>query len=500
MSCLLVLGDQLFPITPALSKWKDRGPVFMAEDSALCTHFRYHQHKLVLFLAAMRNYRDELAHAGFEVAYHELSDESLESRLEKFLKKHGLKTVVSHEVSDRFFEERLQDLFSRLQIEWIRIENPGFVTPRPEFTRYLRSVKKPFMKTFYESQRRRLGILVDRDGEPEGGRFSFDDENRERLPKEISLPGVPPSGPHDAHTSAVIELVARRFADHPGDARTFWLPTDRAGARAWLKIFLRERLASFGTYEDALSTRDPFLFHSILTPFLNTGLLTPGEVVEAVLREHGRGKLPLNSVEGFLRQVIGWREFVFGIDRHFGPRQHEENHFGHERLLTKHWYDGTTGLVPLDDMIRKATRHGYAHHIERLMVAGNFMLLSEIHPREAYRWFMELFVDSADWVMGPNVFGMGLHSDGGIFATKPYICGSNYLLKMSDYGKGPWCEIADGLYWSFIAKHQKAFVKNPRMATIARAYDRLAPARRETLHRAAEDFKSRVTAPAPSGS
>ncbi len=495
MTCFLILGDQLFPVSQEMAKWKGSATVFMAEDVGLCTHFRYHQHKLVLFLSAMRHYRSELQEQGFEVDYHELSDESFESRLESFLKHRKIRTVVSHEVSDRFFENLLIALFSRLDVEWTRLESPGFLTSRPEFSKYLKSVKKPFMKTFYESQRQRLGVLMDKQGEPEGGRWSFDDENREKLPASVSLPGVHPVAPenHDAITREVIALVSSRFSDHPGDARTFWLPTDRTGARAWLRRFTRQRLENFGAYEDALSTRDPFLFHSVLTPYLNTGLLTPREVLDAIVTEHQKRDLPLNSVEGFIRQVIGWREFIFGIDRHFGERQHELNHFGHERRLTAHWYDGTTGLLPLDDVIRKATRWGFAHHIERLMVAGNFMLLSEIHPHDAYRWFMELFIDSADWVMGPNVFGMGIQSDGGIFATKPYICGSNYLLKMSDYGKGPWCEIADGLYWSFIARHQKAFVKNPRMATMARAYDRLAASRRESLHRAAEEFKARVT-------
>jgi deoxyribodipyrimidine photolyase-related protein len=495
MTCFLILGDQLFPISREMSNWKDRATVFMAEDVGLCTHFNYHQHKLVLFLSSMRHYRAELESQGFRVNYQELSDESFESRLESFLKKNQISSVVSYEISDRFFEAKLEALLRRLGVEWTRLESPGFLTPRQEFTRYLQSVRKPFMKTFYESQRRRLDILMDDQGEPEGGRWSFDEENRDKLPASVSLPGVPPVAPedHDEITREVIALVSRRFSDHPGDARTFWLPTDRTGARAWLRRFARERLEDFGAYEDALSARDPFLFHSVLTPFLNTGLLTPHEVLDAIVKEHKKRDLPLNSIEGFIRQLIGWREFIFGIDRHFGQRQHELNHFGHERRLTAHWYEGTTGLLPLDDVIRKATRFGFAHHIERLMVAGNFMLLSEIHPHEAYRWFMELFIDSADWVMGPNVFGMGIHSDGGIFATKPYICGSNYLLKMSDYGKGPWCEIADGLYWSFIAKHQKAFIKNPRMATMARAYDRLAASRRESLHRAAEEFKSRVT-------
>lgn len=505
MTCLLVLGDQLFPLkqSPLLSS-HPQAPVFMAEVEELCTHFRYHQHKLVLFLSAMRHYRDELRAAGRDVHYQELShrtppaeNAAYEARLEQFLTQQRITSVLSYDVSDRFFEARLAALFEKLGVTWQRLPSPGFLTSRVQFSEYLASTRKPFMKTFYERQRRRLEVLVDSKGDPEGGRFSFDEENRQKLPKEVRLPGISTAREFkpDTVTQEVIDLVRERFSDHPGDAREFWLPVTHTGARGWLEEFIQSRFAEFGPYEDALSTRDPFLFHSVLTPFLNTGLLTPREVLDAALAAYrrSRGRIPIASAEGFIRQVIGWREFIFGIDRHFGERQFELNHFAHERRLTAHWYEGTTGLVPLDEVIRKANRWAYAHHIERLMVAGNFLLLCEIHPHEAHRWFMELFIDSADWVMGPNVFGMALFSDGGIFATKPYICGSNYLLKMSDYGKGPWCEIADGLYWSFIARHQKSFIKNPRMATIARAYDRLAADRKESLHRAAEDFRARVT-------
>lgn len=495
--CWLILGDQLFSPRRFKAAAPNVRSVFMAEDHGLCTHARYHQHKLVLFLAAMRHFKAELEGAGFEVGYSALkptgADPSFADKLSKYIKKQVIQELHSFEISDRFFEAEIQSLLDRLGVRWVQHESPGFMTPRKEFAAYLNSTRKPFMKTFYERQRRRLGILMDADGEPEGGRFSFDDQNRESLPDSAALPGIP-KAKHSEITLDVMELVARRFANHPGEAAQFWLPVEREGAQSWLSHFISERLAGFGSYEDALTSRDPFVFHSVLTPFLNTGLLEPSQVVQAVLKSAKKQKLPLNSVEGFIRQVIGWREFIFGIDRHFGAQQHQTNHWGHERRLTQHWYDGTTGLPPLDDAIRKAIRYGYCHHIERLMILGNLMLTCEIHPQEAYRWFMEMFVDSADWVMGPNVFGMGIVSDGGVFATKPYLCGSNYWLKMGDYSKGDWCDVADGLYWGFIARHQKEFIKNPRMATIARSLDRMSSERRQKISRAAEAFKQRVTA------
>ena len=222
---------------------------------------------------------------------------------------------------------------------------------------------------------------------------------------------------------------------------------------------------------------------------VNAGLLTPEEVVnEAIKAMEKNPDIPLSSVEGFVRQVMGWREFVRGIYQNFSDVEEQKNFFNHKRKLTHHWYDGTTGLPPVDDAIKKANEFGYCHHIERLMVLSNIMLLSELHPHEVHKWFMELFVDSADWVMGPNVYGMGQFSDGGIFATKPYISGSNYILKMSDYKKGDWCDVWDGLFWRFIGNHAAFFSKNPRMNMMVKLLEKMDPAKKKKLLAAAENF------------
>jgi deoxyribodipyrimidine photolyase-related protein len=216
------------------------------------------------------------------------------------------------------------------------------------------------------------------------------------------------------------------------------------------------------------------------------GLLTPQEIIDAVMTR--ADEVPIQSLEGFVRQVIGWREFIRGVYQRYSEEQDATNFWCHERELPASWYDGTTGIPPLDDTIQTALRLGWTHHIPRLMVLGNLMTLCEIRPASAHRWFMEMFVDSSEWVMGPNVYGMGLFSDGGIFATKPYICGSNYLLKMSDYQKGPWCDIVDGLYWRFIDKHREFFQGNPRLALMPRALDRLDETRRSRIFQEAERF------------
>jgi deoxyribodipyrimidine photolyase-related protein len=297
----------------------------------------------------------------------------------------------------------------------------------------------------------------------------------------------------------VIRLVKARFADHPGNAEGFWWATTRQQALNAFDRFLGERFEHFGDYEDAISTRGDVLFHALLSPSINLGLITPREVLDKALAHAEKHGTPINALEGFVRQIIGWREFIRGVYRRFGHEQETTNFWGHTRLLGEAWYTAETGLPPLDDAIDKANRLGWNHHIERLMILGNLMLLCEVHPRECYRWFMEMFVDSSDWVMGPNVYGMGIFSDGGVFATKPYACGSNYLLKMSDYKKGEWCETVDGLYWRFIDRHRDFFSGNPRLAMMSRMLDKLDEVRRRRIFDKAEAFIEAVTRPSSAG-
>ena len=490
-SVLVILGNQLF--APEHLPPPGTMPVFMAEDVGLCTYEKHHQQKIVLFLAAMRAYADELRDAGYEVHYVELdtSDERpYEDKLGELLKRVGARQIAHFEIEDKAMEKRIVDFARSQSVERDELPSPMFTCSRERFAEFAADKSRLLMADFYKDQRRRLGILVDADGEPAGGRWSFDADNRKKLPRDVSPPPAPGVS-HDRHVDDVIAIVAQEFGDHPGEAAEFCWPTTRAQAEAWLDDFIASRLEQFGPYEDAMTTRSATVFHSMLSPLLNLGLLAPLKVVEQVL-DHA-GEMPLSSVEGFVRQVIGWREFVRGIYRERGERQESTNFWGHERELTDAWYDGTTGIPPLDDTIRTAREMGWTHHIPRLMVLGNLMTLCEIRPSSAHRWFMEMYVDSSEWVMGPNVYGMGLFSDGGVFATKPYICGSNYLLKMSDYRKGSWCDTVDGLYWRFIDMHREFFAGNPRLALMPRALDRLAPQRRKAIFAAAETFLENFT-------
>lgn len=507
-SCLIILGDQLFPMDFYESHVALKScHVFMAEDWDLCTHYKYHKHKITFFLTAMRDYADDLRKKGANVYYKKLtqnisnSNESSDEEvlngylfhLKEFVDENHITKIYFSEIQDKFFESKLLSFFKRHNIQFECIGTPMFLSDRNRFKEYLASHKKPFMKTFYEEERKRLDILLSENAEPIGGKWSFDTENRKKPPKVFKTVKRP-ALKNSPNLSEVSHLVSNQFSDHPGSIDDFWIPTSRKEALEYLKHFTVHHLSNFGDFQDSITNRDVFLYHSILSPFLNAGLLTPKEVIGTVLEHFQNNKdIPLASVEGFIRQVMGWREFVRGIYQNFSERQEKTNFFDHHRKLTQDWYVGSTGIGPVDDAIKKANKWGLCHHIERLMILSNMMLLSEIHPQEVHRWFMEMFIDSADWVMGPNVYGMGQFSDGGLFATKPYISGSNYILKMSDYKKDSWCDIWDGLFWRFIHKNRKFFLKNYRLSMMVRTFDKMKDDKKDRLFKLAEVFINEKT-------
>lgn len=485
---LVILGDQLFPVR--FYRPYEDAVVFMAEDVGLCTHYKYHKHKLAFFLTSMRNYRDSLVKEGFTVHYEKLSDTPFTERLATYLKKQKATEVIVPEIQDKFFQK---ELLESIALPVTIMDSPMFLCPRDEFKAYLFYHPKPFMKTFYEKERKRLRILLDGKDKPSGGHWSFDVENRKKAPKILTNKELK-LRQDEQNFPAVKKLISENFPDHPGDLDDFWLPTTREAALKGLEHFVEYHLKSFGDYQDALTDRAPFLYHSLISPAVNMGLLIPEEVIERILIAYEEDpEIPLSAVEGFIRQIMGWREFVRGVYQNFSEEQEKKNFFKHHRKMTSAWYEGTTGIFPVDHAIQKANKYGYCHHIERLMVLSNFMLLCELDPKEVHQWFMELFVDSADWVMGPNVYGMGQFSDGGIFATKPYISGSNYILKMSDFKKGEWCDVWDSLFWRFIGKHQEFFSKNPRLSMMVRHIEKMDPEKRSHHEKVAKDFIGRMT-------
>ena len=484
----IVLGNQLFPLNH-IQDFKSCH-FFMAEDYDLCTYFKFHKHKLIFYLSAMREYKDALIKNKYKCTYCKLDGQKInhkyEDKLELFINKNKIKKLKIFEIPDSFFRNRIVNFCKKKNIDLEIIQSPMFMSDRALLKEYFEKNKKPFLINFYKLQRINQNILI-KYNLPTGGKWSFDEDNRKKLPKNIQIPPIKlPS--ENKNIKDVKILIDEKFKKHPGNISGFLIPTNRETALNWLQSFFKDRFKNFGDYEDALTTESNLVFHSLLSPLLNIGLLVPSEVIQEALKYHKKNKIPLNSFEGFIRQILGWREFIKGTYDKYENQMVKGNFWNHKRKLTSSWYTGTTGIDPLDHFIKEVNACGYTHHIPRLMVISNIMNLAGIHPKEIYRWFMEMFVDSSDWVMVPNVFSMGTFSDGGIFATKPYICGSNYILKMSNFKKGEWCDIVDGLYWSFIERNMSEIKKNYRMSMMANAYKKISEERKKTIFTKANKF------------
>jgi deoxyribodipyrimidine photolyase-related protein len=462
----LRLPHQLFEAVPGTE-------VCLVEEFRWFREFRYHRQKLSFQRASMRRHAVHLREAGATVKYVETEEETSDvRRLIPVLAGEGVTEIVLADPADEVWSRRLESAAVEAGIALEVHDSPLFLNDREYLDGYFDPARDRFSQTdFYRRERRRRGILLDDRGKPVGGKWTFDTENRRRFPKD----GTPPSRPGAAITEfhrEAVDYVAARFPSNPGEPEgpLVW-PLDHDAARAWLRTFLSERFRDFGPYEDAIVAGEHVLHHGALTPMLNTGLLPPQVVLDEALAVAERDDVPLNSLEGFVRQVMGWREFVHGVYRAKGDEQRTRNFWGFVRPLPGGWWDGTTGIAPVDTIIRKLRATGYCHHIERLMVLGNFMLLSEFDPDDVYRWFMEMFIDAYDWVMVPNVYGMSQFADGGLMTTKPYLSGSNYLKKMSDFPPGEWRETWDALFWRFLHVHRDFFSGNPRLAMLLRTFD-----------------------------
>lgn len=482
----IVYPHQLFDPHPAIA---GATLVVLVEDPLFFTQYRFHRQKLMLHRASMKRFERELKDQGHRTAYLDANEVPTTQAIAEHLSRRGIQRARVVRPSDDWLERRLSAGLKKARIELQWIDDPDFLTPLAEIDRYVEGKAKLFFTDFYINQRKRLSILLEA-GKPVGGKWSFDAENRKKLPKNLVTPKAPVPA-EDEFTREAQRYVRERFPEALGVDRTCLYPTSRQQAHAWLVDFVQTRLHDFGDYEDAIRAGESTLFHSVLTPMLNIGLISPGQIVREVLKQ--ADECPLNSIEGFIRQVIGWREFIRLVYLKHGRHQRTQNFWNHDRPLPNAFYDGTTGIVPVDRVIQRVLDGGYCHHIERLMILGNFMLLCDIRPDDVYRWFMEFFVDSYDWVMVPNIYGMSQHADGGLMTTKPYISGSSYVLKMSDFPRGPWCEIWDALYWRFVDRHESFFAGNPRMAVMAKMKQKLGP-KMDQHRRTANAFLERLHA------
>ena len=473
MEATLVFPHQLFYPNPSLSK---RRKTFLIEDPLFLSDSRYpavfHKQKILLHFLSMRSFREKLNAFGYDALIIEKNSLPSPKYYDSFLKDNSISSVHYLELHDFILSKRLISCLNRLNINKYIYDTPGFINGKDEINKYFTNKKKYFFTSFYQEQRKKLNILLDKDSKPLGGKWTFDKENRKKLPKEVQVPKVHNNNYENNSLESTKNEVYNNYPDNYGNLELFNYPINHDQAKQSFKNFLQYRFSNFGTYEDAISTDHRFIFHSIISPSLNIGLITPNEIIDMTLDFIEESNIPLNSTEGFLRQIIGWREFTRGIYESNGSFQRTRNFWNFEKKIPSSFYDGSTGIKPVDDTIKNIINYAYCHHIERLMVIGNIMCLLRYDPDEVYRWFMELFIDAYDWVMVPNIYGMSLHSDGGLMTTKPYISGSNYILKMSNYKKDNWCEIWDALYWDFIDKERDFFKKNPRMSMMVNLYDK----------------------------
>lgn len=482
----LVFPHQLFAEHPALQR---ADLAVLVEDPLLFRQYQFHVRKLILHRASLLVYAESLQKQGIQVLHLRSTELAATEDLASLLKQHGINEAIYVDPVDDWLEKKLTAGLTREKIAVERLPDPHFLTPDTVFADLSATGKKWFFTKFYIARRKDLGVLLEDGDKPVGGKWSFDPENRKKLPKGLSVPAVqfPESTTGSVEERCLKKAkqeISEEFPGAPGESDGIQYPVSHQQAQQMLSDFLRHRFADFGAYEDAIDSDQTFLFHSVLTPSLNIGLLSPKQVIEEALEY--ADTVPLNSLEGFIRQVAGWREYMRGVYCEQGRKQRSSNFFEHNHPIPQAFYDATTGIEPVDTVIRRVNTYAYCHHIERLMILGNFMLLCEIRPDDVYRWFMELFIDAYDWVMVPNIYGMSQFADGGRITTKPYISGSSYVLRMSSFRRGDWCTVWDALYWRFINNNRDFFALNPRMSLMVKQCDRMGEKLDQHVERASE--------------
>ena len=469
----IVLPHQLFKNSPLLN---NNSTFYLVEEYLFFKQYPFHKQKIAFHRSTMKKYADFLIkEMNIDVRYIESIDSMSDIRLLlPKLKKMGVEHINYIDPVDSWIQKRLTQGCAEQKLSFERFASPLFVNTEHDLNEFFMPDKKKYHQTtFYKDQRKKHSILIDVKGKPSGGKWTFDAENRKKYPKKKMPPQVKLPNSDDYYEEAK-SYVNNNFSDHFGtltDAPLY--PTSFESSRDWLQQFFEYRFCEFGDYEDAILKENSILNHSVLTPMLNVGLIEPKEIIYDCLKYAEKNNIPINSTEGFVRQILGWREFIRGVYLFKGGEERTKNIWKFKKKIPASFYNGSTGIYPIDCTIKKILKTGYCNHIERLMILGNFMLLCEFDPDEVYRWFMELFIDSYDWVMVPNVYGMSQFSDGGLMATKPYISSSNYIIKMSNYERGDWQAKWDGLFWRFMDLHRNFFLSNPRLGMLVHMFDKM---------------------------
>lgn len=506
-----VLGDQL---SFALSSLRDLDPtrdvVVMAEVMGECTYVRHHVKKIVFVLSAMRHFADTLRGRGVTVDYRHLDDPfnsgSLRGEVTAAVCHHRPERVVVTEPGEWRVRADIEGWQAAAGVPVEVRADDRFIASHADFARWAAGRKSLRMEYFYRLMRRKTGLLMRQDGEPEGGAWNFDAENRKSLPSGMQPP-EPERFPPDAVTRIVIEMVRSRFAGHFGDLEPFWFAVSHADAEGAFERFIATALPRFGDYQDAMKQGEKTLFHAVISLYLNVGLLDPLVVCRRVEAEYRRGRIPLNAAEGFIRQIIGWREYMRGIYWLKMPRYGESNFLSARRPLPDFYWSAATDMNCLRQCITQTKEEAYAHHIQRLMVTGNFALLAGIRPQEVCEWYLAVYADAFEWVELPNTHGMALFADGGALSSKPYAASGKYIDRMSDYCRHCRYDVRQSegagacpfnvLYWNFLAENRERLAANPRLAMIYRTLDRLAKGRIERIRSQAAAFLDGLAAASP---
>ena len=429
----------------------------------------------------MKFYEQFLIKQG--VVVHYIESNKIQNKCELLIEQlHSNKVKQIHIVDpvDNWLLEKIKSSCKKYGIELTIYDSPNFLNTINQVGDFFSKKKTYFQTDFYTWQRKSRNILLEKDGKPLGGKWTYDADNRSKFPKKEAAPKLP-SAPPNNYISEAVSYIQKNYPNNYGSVNEHHLfAVNFDDTEKWLEEFLQDRFEKFGIYEDAIVGKELVLHHSVLSPMLNIGLISPQQIIDQAISFSNKNNVPLNSLEGFVRQIIGWREFIRIVYEREGSKQRTTNYWKFTRKIPASFWKGTTGITPIDITIKKVLATGYCHHIERLMVLGNFMLLCEFDPNEVYKWFMEMFIDAYDWVMVPNVYGMTQFADGGLMTTKPYISGSNYLMKMSDYEKGEWQPIWDGLFWRFMHEHRTFFLSNPRIGMLVHTFDKMSTDKQKT--------------------
>ncbi|MBF9058289.1 cryptochrome/photolyase family protein [Rhodobacterales bacterium HKCCSP123] len=499
---VLILGDQLSDDIAALREAdKDSDIIVMAEVMDEAAYVPHHPKKIAFLFAAMRKFAAHLEGRGWRVRYTRLDDPENAGSIPGELLRRAGETGATEVLATEPGEFRLIAALEDCPIPVHQFPDDRFLCSHAEFEAWAEGRKELRMEWFYREMRRKTGLLMEGD-KPEGGKWNYDHDNRKPAPDEITFGGPMQFAP-DETVEEVLALVEDRFGGNFGRLRPFWFATDRGQARQALRHFIRNALPEFGDYQDAMLDRNRFLYHAVISMYLNAGLLGWREICEAAEDAYRAGDAPLNAVEGFIRQVIGWREYMRGIYFREGPDYTSRNALNHQRKLPGFYWTAETDMRCMARAIEQTRDEAYAHHIQRLMVTGNFALLAGIDPHEVHEWYLAVYADAYEWVEAPNVIGMSQFADGGIVGSKPYVSGGNYIRKMSDYCNSCSYHVGDKtgdkacpfnyLYWAFLHRHRERFGKNPRMAQMYRTWMRMSDEKRQATLESAGAFLDKLS-------